>query len=159
MQSGDCVPSSSHPSIQPISAGQEKESLPRQKSNVQAEQFEGFNTFTGASCCAVCVTLGLVPSGGHWNARQRCSNCRCTCAEGGFGQFFLHKGYYKVPKSSLCLNFTYTKIHEGKLWCIKWSLSIKAIIPTFPSSPTMESYGPGLGTPVIQRCATFVCLA
>lgn len=98
----------------------------------------GFNTFTVVSCCAVCVTLGFVLTEGHWNARQRCSSCRWTCAEGGFGHFFHHKGYYKVPKSSLCLNFSYTGVHKGKWRCINWSLAVKAIIPTFPPPSPME---------------------
>lgn len=112
-----------HPSTQPLSAGQENESLP----NLEAEQFEGFNTFIVVSCCAICVTLGFVPSEGHWNAGQRCSSCRWICAEENFGQFFHHKGYYNVPIFFsfffiffFCYNFTYANIHKRKWRFIKW---------------------------------------
>lgn len=75
-----------------ISAGQENKSLPRQKSNLQAEQFEGFNLFAVVSCCAICASLGFVTSEGHWNARQRCSSYRCTFAQGSFDQSFSPQG-------------------------------------------------------------------
>lgn len=58
------MPSSSHPPTRPISAAQENESLARQNPNLQAEQFEGFSTFTVVSCCAVCLKpqhLGFSP--------------------------------------------------------------------------------------------------